>query len=133
MTISAGLAIVGVLLVMVQLVWTPGDGVPMLLVFAPVAFGLTALAAAIVLGLVRGSWLYRTAISIGVLGLIVIAAGLLLPLDRGAAGPRESPTNADIAVAAGLLLSVLSSIAGAVAITRRGRIDSAGPDRSGLI
>jgi hypothetical protein len=118
MRISAGLAVVGVLLVLIQGVWAPGADVPRPVFFAPAILGLGCLLGSVVLGLVRGTWLYRLAVLLGLLGLALIVASFILPLDRGVAGPRPSPTNAEIARIAGLLLSLLSSIAGTIAIVR---------------
>jgi hypothetical protein len=105
---------------LMQLIWTPGDGVPMPLVFAPLVVGLLSLLASVVLGVARGTGLYRAAVCLGLLGLLTIVASLILPLDRGIAGPRPSPTNAQIVLVAGVALFVLSAVAGAVAIARDG-------------
>lgn len=126
MRVSAGLAVIGVVLLSLQLIWAPGDDVPMLWLFAPLSLGLTSLLTSVVLGVARGTWLYRTAIFLGLLSLVVIFASLMLPLDRGVAGPRPSPTNAEIALAAGVIVAVLSSITGAYAIARRSRVGTSG-------
>ncbi len=121
MRMSAGLAVIGVLLLCLQLIWAPGDGVPMVWVFAPVIVGLTAISASVVLGVARGTRLFRAAILLGLLGMFAVVASLALPLDRGAAGPRPSPTNGDLVLIVGVVLILMSSIIGAIAIAPTGR------------
>jgi hypothetical protein len=119
MKISAALAVSGLLLLLVQqTLWPPGDNVPMPWLFAPLVLGLILLVASIAIGVARGTWLYRAALVLGLLGLVAIGASVALPLDRGVAGPRPTPTNAQIVLIAGVVLAVLSSIAGGVAIVR---------------
>lgn len=127
MKLSVGLALVGILFVALQVVWSPGDGVPMPWVFVPLVVGLMSLLASIGLGVVRGTGLYRAAIGLGLLGILAIGAALILPLDRGVAGPRPSPTNAEIVLVAGVTLAVLSAIAGALAIARSGSTRASDP------
>ncbi len=89
-------------------------------IFAPVIVGLTAISASIVVGVARGTRLYRAAILLGLLGMFAVVASLALPLNRGAAGPRPSPTHGGLVLIVGVVLILRSSIIGAVAIAPTG-------------
>jgi hypothetical protein len=120
MKLSAGFALVGLLFLALQLIWAPGEDVPMALVFVPLMLGVLSLVVSVALGVTRGSTLYRVAVVVGLLGVVAIVAAVILPLDRGVAGPRSIPTNGEIVLVLGIVLSVLSAITGAIAIARRG-------------
>lgn len=126
MKMSAGFALVGFLFLALQLIWAPGDYVPMALVFVPLMAGVLSLVASVALGVARGSALYRLAVLVGLLGVVAIVAAMILPLDRGVAGPRPSPTNSEIVLVLGIALSVLSATTGAIAITRSGGTRASG-------
>jgi hypothetical protein len=110
--ISASLAVVAVSAILVQWLTMPSTLLPLLL-------GIVGLVAAAVIGLAMGSRLYRVAVVLALAAVLFCAAAIMVPLDRGAAGPRPSPTRGQIVLALGLGLAALSTILGAVALWRR--------------
>jgi hypothetical protein len=118
MWISAGFVVVGALLALVQYVWNPGDEAPMPWAFGPIVLSLGAFVVAVILGLARGTSLYRLATILALTSIMAIVVALVIPLDRGAAGPRPYPTNGDIVLAAGVLLALLSLTCGAMALAK---------------
>jgi len=126
MQMSAGLWVAGFLLILVQYLWRPGEDVHGLLLFVPLILSVVSFIVSVVLGLYRGTNLYRAAIMLGLLGLTAITVAITLPLDRGVAGPRTSPTNGEIVLTAGVALSMLAGVVGAVAIARRRRQEDLG-------
>lgn len=130
MKLSAGLALAGIFCLGLQVVWAPGDAVPMPFVFVPLVVGMILLFASIVLDMARGTGLYRTAVVVGLVALLTIGVALAFPLDRGVAGPRSSPTNAEIVLLAGIALAVVSVVAGTIAIARSAGARDSGRPRS---
>lgn len=114
MLVSALLALAGVAAILVQWLSMPSTFVPLLL-------GIVGLLAAAVTGLARGSRPYRAAVLISLGAFVVIAASIMVPWDRGAAGPRPSPTRGEIVLAVSVGLAVLSAVLGAVALWRQPR------------
>ena len=112
MLISALLAVAAVVAILVQWLTMPSTFLPFLL-------GIVGLVAAAVTGLAKGSRLYRVAVLLALAAVLVCAVAIMVPLDRGVAGPRPSPTRAEIVLALGLGLAALSTILGAVALLRR--------------
>lgn len=114
MLVSALLAVAAVAAILVQWLSMPSTFVPLLL-------GIGALLAAVVLGLAKGSRLYRAAVLIALVAFVAIGLAIMVPWDRGAAGPRPNPTRGEIVLALGVSLAALSAVLGAVALWRQPR------------
>lgn len=114
MLISALLAVAAVGAILIQWLTMPSTFLPLLL-------GILGLIVAAVLGLAKGSRLYRVAVILALAAVLLCAAAIMVPLDRGAAGPRPSPTRGQIVLAMGIGLAALSTVLGAAALWRRQR------------
>ena len=116
MTASAALALAGVLLLLVQHVWAPGEDVPMPWHLAPLLLGSTSLTTGLMVGLVLGSRLYRIAVVIAISGLICLAVSFVRGIACCAGG--TAPPSPDIFLVAAIALGLSSVVIAGLAIGR---------------
>jgi hypothetical protein len=121
MQVSASLWVAGFLLLLVQYLWRPGDDVHGLLLFVPLIFSLVSFVVSTVLGLARGTRLYRAAIALGLIGLVAIAAAVAFPFIGPGPGQQSGPSMGVIVLTTGVALSIGAGVVGAIAIARRRR------------
>ena len=120
MRMSGVMVVLGAALVLVQIVWPFRLEPPLPLGMAPILLGLLALAGGIVLGLARGTAGYRTAITVGLVGVAVIVWGLT-PRHRQPTLSPPIPDPALVTFLIGVGICALAIVLGFVAMWRASR------------
>jgi hypothetical protein len=125
MRTSASLLVLALGLLAFQVAFSDGAVpriAPLPIGMAPVAGGLVALAAGLLIGLVAGSARYRSAIFFAVCGTGCVFSGIT-SIATGGLRPRPALSSNEIAVLVGAGLWLLAIVVGASAIRRAARPD----------
>ena len=122
---SAGLVVLGGALVGLQPFWPLRLDSVSWISMGPLVAGVLLLLAGILVGLVRGTALYRAAMGLGVFGIAVFVFGLGARL-YARPGPIPSPNLNQIIAFAGMAIVAVAVLVGVLALCRGAHRDVAG-------